>query len=112
MAVLLEELKEVDDWYLLGTYLNVPVHELKKIEATHTQNGVERCKLEMFHYWLETTMTASWKDIARALEQLNMLTLAARLKLNHLKTSLANTAESVCVYVCLCECVCVCVCVY
>ena len=30
VAVLLEELKEVDDWYMLGAYLNVPIRELKK----------------------------------------------------------------------------------
>ena len=77
VSLLLEELKEVTDWYLLGAYLNVPVYELKKINA---QDGVERCKLEVLHYWLNTTTTASWKDIARALEQLDMLKLAARLK--------------------------------
>ena len=119
VAVLLEELKEVDDWYMLGAYLNVPVCELKKIKATHTQDGVERCKLEMLQYWLDTTMTLSWKDIARALEQLNMLKLAARLKLNYLRTSPATTTTGVrvclcvhaCMLVCVCMCVCVCVCV-
>ena len=100
MAVLLEELREVDHWFMLGAFLNVPVPKLKKIAATHTQDGVERCKLEMLQYWLDTTMTASWRDIARALEQLNMLTLAARLKLKYLMTSLATTAEGVCVCSC------------
>ena len=106
VAELLEELKEVDDWYMMGAYLNVPVRELKKIKATHTQDGVERCKLEMLQYWLDTNMTASWKNIARALEQLNMLTLAGRLKLKYLNTSPATTAEGVCVCVCACVCVC------
>ena len=72
----------------------------------------------MLQYWLDTTMTASWKDIARALEQLNMLSLAARLKLKYLRTSPATTPDGVCVCVCaccvcvVCVCVCVCVCVY
>ena len=102
VSVLLEELQEVDDWYMLGAYLNVPVRELKKIKATHTQDGADRCKLEMLQYWLDTTMTASWKNIARALERLNMLTLAARLKLNYLRTSPATTPEGVCLCVCVC----------
>ena len=86
--MLLEELKEVTNWYILGAYLNVPVHELDKIEKKiNPQDGVERCKLEVLQYWLNTTITASWKDIARALEQLNMLTLAARLKSKYLWTS-------------------------
>ena len=104
VAVLLEELKEVDNWYILGAYLNVPVYMLNKIQSTHTQDGVERCKLEMLQYWLHTNMTASWKDIARVLEQLDMLTLATRLKFKYLMTSPATTAEN---GVCVCVCVCI-----
>ena len=36
MAVLLEELKEVDNWFMLGAYLNVPVSQLNKIQSTHS----------------------------------------------------------------------------
>ena len=87
MPVLLEEIKEITSWYMLGAYLNVPVYQLNKIQSTNTQDGVERCKLEMLQYWLNTTMNASWKDVIRALEQLDMLTLAARLKSKFLWTS-------------------------
>ena len=42
VAVLLEELKDVDDWYMLGVYLNVPVRELKKTQVcTRTGWGGE-----------------------------------------------------------------------
>ena len=78
---LLEELKEVDDWYLFGAYLGVPVYKLNEIQSTSEHRGVERCKLDMLQYWFNTTMTTSWKDIARALEQMDKLTLAAKLKL-------------------------------
>ena len=101
VSLLLEELKEVTDWYMLGAYLNVPVHELKKIEKKHDE--VERCKLEMLEYWRNSTITASWKDIARALEQLNMLKLAARLKSQYLWTpgvGVVHVCVCVCVYVC------------
>ena len=112
VAVLLEELREVDNWYMLGAYLNVPVYQLNKFQSTHghTHDGVERCKLEMLDYWLNTTMTASWKDVARALEQLNMLKLAAIVKSKYLWT------QGVCVCVCVCArvrvCVRSCVCVW
>ena len=79
MAELLEQLKEVTDWRMLGAYLNVPVHVLDKINIEH-DGVVEHCKMYILQYWLDTTMTASWEDIARALQQLNMLTLAERLK--------------------------------
>ena len=63
----------------------------------------------MLQYWLDTTMTASWKDVAslRALEHLSMLTLAARLKLKYLNTSMAATTDGVCACVCVHACVCV-----
>ena len=59
--------------------------------------GWRGCKLEMLQYWLVTTMTASIRDIARALEQLNMLTIVARLKSKYLWTSPATAADGVCV---------------
>ena len=103
VTVLLEELQQVDDWYMLGAYLNVPVHEMNKISVEH--KGVERCKLYLLQFWLNTTMTASWRDVARAVEQLNLLTLAARLKSKYLWIA---PGECVCVCVCVCLCVCAC----
>ena len=94
VRVLLEELREVDNWYMLGAYLSVRMNELKKIQSIHVHDGVERCKLEMLAYWLNTTMTASWKDVARALEKLEMLVLAAKVKSKYLWT------PGVCVCVC------------
>ena len=78
---------------MLGVHLYVPVHELKKINA---QDGVERCKLEVLQYWLTNSKTLSWREIVRALEQLNMVALAERLKSEYLSG------------VCVCVCVCVC----
>ena len=83
MQALLEELKEVDDWYLFGAYLGDPVCKLNEIQSEH-RGVVEICKLNMLQYWLNTTMTASWRDIARAVEQMNRLTLAAKLKRKYL----------------------------
>ena len=97
VAVLLEELKEVTDWRMLGAYLNVPVHVLEKIKIE--QGGVvEHCKMYMLQYWLNTTMTTSWKDVTRAVEQLDMLTLATRLKSKYLWISLATTVDGECVH--------------
>ena len=60
----MEELKEVTDWHMLGVdFLNVPKHVLDRINTE--QSSVEHCKLEMLHYWLDNTMTASWNDIAK-----------------------------------------------
>ena len=93
VQALLEELKEVDDWYLFGAYLGVPVYKLNEIQSE--QRGiVERCKLDMLQYWLNTTMTASWRDIARALEQMDKLTLAAKLKRKYVWEHVMSSSTS------------------
>ena len=76
---LLAELNEVD-WYVFGVALGVPVPTLREIQASNSQSGVQRCKIDMFQTWHDSTPTASWEDIIRALEQLNNRTLAARLR--------------------------------
>ena len=57
-------------------------------EIQSEQRGIaDRCKLNMLEYWLNTTMTASWRDIARVLEQMDKLTLAVKIKRTHLLKS-------------------------
>ena len=46
--------------------------------------GVERCLAEMLQYWLDTIPTASWQEVAAALEQVDLITLASRVKQKYL----------------------------
>ena len=103
VALLLDELKEVDNWFMLGTHLNVLPCELNKIKVTYAHEGVERCKMEMLQYWLDNAKTPSWKDIVGALEQLNMLQLVLRLTRKYvMRKSPATPGVFSCVHVCLC----------
>ena len=88
---LLEELKPVDNWYLFGVKLNVPVHELNKIKFSEAQGEIELYKTHTLQYWLNSNPNASWKDIVRALEQINNLLLASEVKAKYL---LPKNAES------------------
>ena len=36
--------------------------------------------IDMLKYWLNNNVSASWKDVVRALEQINQLVLAATVK--------------------------------
>ena len=81
---LVEQLREVDDWFILGVALGVSVSQLKEIERSNQGEGVKRWKVEMFQYWLNLNPTASWKDVTSALEQLGFFSLAARLKSKYL----------------------------
>ena len=69
---------------MIGIALGVTLTKLREIEASYTKEGMTRCMLEMVQYWLDTTPTACWEQVARALEQVNQLRLAATIKQKYL----------------------------
>ena len=75
---LAEELTEVDDWYMLGIHLDVPVPKLRQIKANTEKT--EHGRIEMFYYWLSRHTSPSWKDVIVALERMEHHALAAKLK--------------------------------
>ena len=79
VQLLFSELLEVD-WFTFGVLLGVTVRKLQEIKASNPQGGVQQWKIEMFQSWLDSTPTASWEDIIRALEQADHVTLATRLR--------------------------------
>ena len=85
VQLLLTELSEVDDWFTFGVILGITVTKLREIQASNPQGGVQRLKIDMFQFWLDSTPTASWEDIIRALEQADHVTLAVRLKSKYLE---------------------------
>ena len=89
---LLDELNKLDDWYVFGVRLNVPVSELRKIES-NPKGSVERYKIDMLQYWLDNNVTASWKDVVRALEQTNQLVLAETVKQKYLLSDTVDQGE-------------------
>ena len=88
---LLEELKPVDNWYLFGVKLEVPVYELNKIKASEAQGEIELYKTHTFRYWLNSNPNASWKDVVRALEQIDNLLLASQVKAKYLPPQNADS---------------------
>ena len=84
IQLLLEDLKDLDNCrFVFGVHLRVPVKQLNKIESNR-QGELERCKIDMLQYWLDNNVSASWKDVARALEQTDQLVLAATVKRKYL----------------------------
>ena len=93
LQCLLEELKDVDNWFVLGIFLGVPVKQLKKIESSHLQGDLEIAKKDMLQYWLDDNVNASWKDVVRALEQTDHLVLAVTVKRKYLLSTTADQGE-------------------
>ena len=90
---LLKELEKVGKWFVFGIYLDVPVDQLEKIESSHQQKDLERCKIDMLQYWLDNNVNASWKNVVRALEQTDQLVLAETVKHKYLLSTTADQGE-------------------
>ena len=89
---MLEELKDVDNWFLFGAFLGVPVKQLQKMESLH-RGELDRCKIDMLQYWLDNNVTPTWKDVVRALEQTNQLVLAETVKHKYLLSTTVDQGE-------------------
>ena len=76
---LLKALKKLENWFLFGAIMGVPVSQLRKIESLH-QKEADRCKLDMFQYWLDNNLVPTWNEVILALEETDQLVLAALIK--------------------------------
>ena len=61
-----------------------PVHQSSPAIVDRPQGGVDRWLVEMVQYWLDSDPAACWERLVRALEQLDLLVLAATIKQKHL----------------------------
>ena len=85
---LLEASTKVTDWYTLGVYLKMPSEVLQDIERRLSREGLKRCKIELFNSWMNRYPSASWAEIAQALEKCDENTTADQIRQCHLPPSL------------------------
>ena len=97
---LLEALKKLENWFLFGAMLGVPVSKLKEIESNYPKDS-GRCKLEMLQYWLDTKLGPTWNEVIQALEKADQLTLAAQVKHEYLLTEGTTCIQCLIMYVSL-----------
>ena len=86
VLALVSELSAVADWFHLGFYLGVPLHELWKVEADHGgchSGRTERCKIEMLDWWLKNDKQTTWPDIVWALKGIGMNGLAQKIAVKY-----------------------------
>ena len=50
---ILQETDQVTDWFCLGVFLKMPSKVLKDIERRFSDEGLQRCKIELFSSWVE-----------------------------------------------------------
>ena len=73
----------ISDWRRLGLYLGVQDYELDQIERSRSAEGCDGWKREAFSLWLRRKSSASWQDVAGALQQMGENTVAERLELKY-----------------------------
>ena len=90
VQLLIKELNDVDDWYMFGVILGVPVSQLKKIKSSNPHGGVERWLVDMFDYWIKNS-DPSWREIFEALASLKRRDLAAQVEKKYLSSPIPAT---------------------
>ena len=70
----------MNDWYSLGVALRIHPNKLQEIQKSSPQEGIQRWRIDLLQYWLNSTPDASWNDIVVALESIGHHTLSARLQ--------------------------------
>ena len=89
-ASLMQHLSEMrsDVWVFFGIALGVPLNVIKSIQSYYPDARVQQWMTELIWYWLMETpyITAidCWKKVVVALEQVDMLTLASKIKQKYL----------------------------
>ena len=80
LLTMLQHLDAVrNEWFTIGIALNVPFNMLKQIEklAFYLTDGSKESMVKMIQYWLDSTPSASWEQVASALKHCDQLKLAS-----------------------------------
>ena len=86
----------MNDWYSLGVALRVHSNKLQEIQKSSPREGIQRWKLELLHYWLNSTLDASWSMIVVALEKIGHHILADRLRAKYQVPLTTGTTLKLC----------------
>ena len=89
MQDLSRALVRVTDWHMLGIRLGVPPYKLKTIEQNFPRD-TERYKNEMLMMWLQISPTARWRDIVRALHEMDHHVLAKKVHREYVRPKFAT----------------------
>lgn len=76
VAKLLDELKEVTNWFELGVYLEIPTSRLQEINEEC--KDIEECKIEMLLAWSQIQIP-TWSALVAALTGIGLQSLANKI---------------------------------
>lgn len=82
-----EECTNENSWYNFGLFLKLRYHELNRIEIKHTK--AVQCARNVIAEWRVQNKKASWEPVAKALQSINLETLANQFE-SHMKQKDGN----------------------
>ena len=94
---MLKALNKLENWFVFGAILGVPVSQLKKIESSYSQGELERCKIDLLQYWIDNELAPTWNEVILALEQTDHLALASQIKFDYLLSASGSEEEGMCI---------------
>lgn len=106
LALLMNELNEVTDPYMLGINLGLDPSQVTII-LKNAFGDIERQKSGVLEHWLKSDVNASWLTLVKSLKKIHYVTLACSLERKYkiLDTEnegkCHNTSSCPCSYVCL-----------
>ena len=91
---LVNELRDVTDWFTFGIYLELEVAALQAVKSN--QIDTDSCRREMLSIWMREK-EPTWYKVVDALVELKLYRLAVKIASKYSKST-----HSVCVCVCVC----------
>ena len=85
MVLLVDAVKNVNDWHNLGLHLYLEETKLEEIGITYNAYGMGRIKAELFKVWLKSCPNASWHKLVSALNAIGEKRVAAEVESNYCK---------------------------
>lgn len=91
MKLLVRELADFADWFLLGLQLDISYARLEGIQRKHSDPAMQ--KMEMLNTWLKQDSYASWEKLALALRSMNCGTQAEQILNGHVGKPLGEECK-------------------
>ena len=89
---LMAAVSNVSDWHALGIQLDLKMSQLKDIDVTYHKEGLKRIKAEMFSAWLNSSPSASWTDLIKALKAVGEDKVASQIEASSCSGKSLDTA--------------------
>ena len=78
---LVEELKDLTDWFKFGAYLGIHQEELLVIGKDYKMD-IEECKVETLIIWMQRE-PPTWSKVIQALVRMELLVMAQQIAEHH-----------------------------